>query len=214
MLQAALASGEAHRSASSRRSPGACRTVGALRRRRRDGTVLEALEQFRFGDAELRFLSDPHVVNQETLEWLAAYRFSGTITGYPEGEFYFPYSRARRRVDLRRGGRPRDPDPVDPQPRHGHRLGRVPMTTCGRWPAASRWGRAAPTRRPPSLRRGRPTSPASTRRATWRQGGVRRADRRHGRTPSRSSTTPSATRSPPRSSRSARARRSSSTPTT
>ena len=27
-----------------------------------------------------------------TIEWLGAYRFSGSVSGYPEGECYFPYS--------------------------------------------------------------------------------------------------------------------------
>jgi nicotinate phosphoribosyltransferase len=37
-------------------------------------------------------LRDGNVVNEETLAWLAGYRFSGDIWGYPEGETYFPYS--------------------------------------------------------------------------------------------------------------------------
>ncbi len=32
------------------------------------------------------------VVDEPTLAWLADYRFSGDIWGYPEGEVYFPYS--------------------------------------------------------------------------------------------------------------------------
>ena len=32
------------------------------------------------------------VVDEPTLEWLAAYRFSGDVWGYAEGEAYFPYS--------------------------------------------------------------------------------------------------------------------------
>jgi nicotinate phosphoribosyltransferase len=32
------------------------------------------------------------VVNDQTLDWLADYRFSGDVTGYAEGEIYFPYS--------------------------------------------------------------------------------------------------------------------------
>lgn len=92
MVQAALASGEAHRrcvfETFARRLPDGRRygVVGGT------GRVLEALEQFRFGDDELRFLSDTQVVDKETVDWLASYRFSGTITGYPEGECYFPYS--------------------------------------------------------------------------------------------------------------------------
>ena len=32
------------------------------------------------------------VVDEPTLEWLAGYRFTGDVWGYPEGETYFPYS--------------------------------------------------------------------------------------------------------------------------
>ncbi len=56
------------------------------------GRLLELIERFRFGDAELEFLRDHDVVRQETLDWLADFRFSGTIRGYREGEVYFPGS--------------------------------------------------------------------------------------------------------------------------
>ena len=32
------------------------------------------------------------MVDEATLDWLADYRFTGDIWGYPEGEVYFPYS--------------------------------------------------------------------------------------------------------------------------
>ena len=92
MLQAALASGEAHRrcvfEAFARRLPDGRRygVVGGT------GRILEALEDFRFGDDELRFLSDSGVVDRPTVDWLAAYSFSGDISGYAEGECYFPGS--------------------------------------------------------------------------------------------------------------------------
>jgi nicotinate phosphoribosyltransferase len=54
------------------------------------GRLLESIERFRFGDQELRTLAD--VVDRETLDWLADYRFSGDVDGYPEGELYFPGS--------------------------------------------------------------------------------------------------------------------------
>ncbi|MDJ1372486.1 nicotinate phosphoribosyltransferase [Gulosibacter molinativorax] len=56
------------------------------------GRALELLEHFRFSDAELQFLSDTKVVSPETVDWLANYRFSGSIRGYREGEVYFPQS--------------------------------------------------------------------------------------------------------------------------
>ena len=56
------------------------------------GRALEALERFRFGDDELEFLREREIVSQRTLDWLANYRFSGSIRGYREGELYFPNS--------------------------------------------------------------------------------------------------------------------------
>lgn len=56
------------------------------------GRFLDLLERFRFGRAELDFLSDHGVVDESTLEWLADYRFSGDVWGYGEGEAYFPGS--------------------------------------------------------------------------------------------------------------------------
>lgn len=56
------------------------------------GRALELLEHFRFEDAELEFLRETGVVSQQTLDWLANYRFSGSIRGYREGEAYFPQS--------------------------------------------------------------------------------------------------------------------------
>lgn len=56
------------------------------------GRALDALADFRFGDAELAWLRDEHVVDAETMQWLADYRFSGSIWGYPDGEVYFPQS--------------------------------------------------------------------------------------------------------------------------
>ncbi|GAA3211289.1 nicotinate phosphoribosyltransferase [Microbacterium terregens] len=56
------------------------------------GRLLSLIQDFRFGDDELRFLRDGRVVDAATLEFLAGYRFSGSITGYQEGELYFPGS--------------------------------------------------------------------------------------------------------------------------
>ncbi|OLT24551.1 nicotinate phosphoribosyltransferase [Nocardiopsis sp. CNR-923] len=56
------------------------------------GRFLDLLERFRFGTAELDFLSDRGVVDDRTLDWLARYRFSGDVWGYGEGEAYFPGS--------------------------------------------------------------------------------------------------------------------------
>jgi nicotinate phosphoribosyltransferase len=54
------------------------------------GRLLEAIGRFRFGDAELERLAgalDPPVI-----DWLADYRFTGDVDGYPEGELFFPGS--------------------------------------------------------------------------------------------------------------------------
>jgi len=56
------------------------------------GRLLDALERFRFGPAELSFLRDNRIVDETTLRFLSSYRFSGNIWGYAEGDMYFPGS--------------------------------------------------------------------------------------------------------------------------
>ncbi|WP_127474414.1 nicotinate phosphoribosyltransferase [Microbacterium sulfonylureivorans] len=56
------------------------------------GRLLSLVRDFRFGDDELRFLRDERVVDAATLDFLEGYRFTGSITGYREGELYFPGS--------------------------------------------------------------------------------------------------------------------------
>jgi nicotinate phosphoribosyltransferase len=56
------------------------------------GRLLSLLRDFRFGDDQLRFLRDARAVDAQTLAYLGNWRFTGTITGYPEGELYFPGS--------------------------------------------------------------------------------------------------------------------------
>ena len=56
------------------------------------GRLLELIREFRFGDAELSWLAENEVVRPAALDWLANYRFSGSISGYREGEVYFPNS--------------------------------------------------------------------------------------------------------------------------
>lgn len=92
MVQAGLRSGAAHRQCTfevfARRLPEG-RRYGVVAG---TGRVLEGLERFRFGQRELDYLDAGKIVDQDTLNFLADYRFSGTITGYPEGEAYFPHS--------------------------------------------------------------------------------------------------------------------------
>jgi nicotinate phosphoribosyltransferase len=56
------------------------------------GRALRALRHFRFDDESLRFLRDREIVDDAVADWLADYKFSGDIWGYPEGEIYFPGS--------------------------------------------------------------------------------------------------------------------------
>lgn len=92
MIDAALRDGTAQRRCVfelfGRRLPGA-RRFGVVAG---TGRLLEMLRDFRFGDDELRYLRDHHVVDAETLAFLEGYRFTGTVTGYREGELYFPGS--------------------------------------------------------------------------------------------------------------------------
>src|SRR3954471_24269806 len=50
------------------------------------GRLLSLIDDFRFTDAELSWLRSAGVVRQETLDWLADFRFRGSITGYAEGD--------------------------------------------------------------------------------------------------------------------------------
>ncbi|MFE3941140.1 nicotinate phosphoribosyltransferase [Streptomyces sp. NPDC059118] len=92
MVQAALKAGTADRrsvfEAFTRRLPEGRRygVVAGI------GRVLDAVENFHFDDEMLTFLREQDVVDGPTLAWLADYRFSGDIWGYPEGEVYFPGS--------------------------------------------------------------------------------------------------------------------------
>ncbi|MEU6194999.1 nicotinate phosphoribosyltransferase [Streptomyces sp. NPDC047061] len=92
MLQAALKAGTAERRSVfevfTRRLPEGRRygVVGGT------GRVLDAVENFRFDNGVLGFLAERKIIDGPTLEWLAGYRFSGDIWGYPEGEVYFPGS--------------------------------------------------------------------------------------------------------------------------
>ena len=92
MLQAALRSGAAHRrcvfEVFARRLPEG-RRYGVVAG---TGRLLEALSEFRFGTEEIEYLRAAEVVDEDTLAYLAAYRFGGNIWGYAEGECFFPYS--------------------------------------------------------------------------------------------------------------------------
>ncbi|WP_103503994.1 MULTISPECIES: nicotinate phosphoribosyltransferase [unclassified Streptomyces] len=92
MIQAALRAGTAHRrsvfEAFTRRLPEG-RRYGVVAG---TGRVLDAIENFRFEPAMLEYLRANRVVDERTVDWLAGYRFTGDVHGYPEGEVYFPGS--------------------------------------------------------------------------------------------------------------------------
>ncbi|MDQ6714614.1 MAG: nicotinate phosphoribosyltransferase, partial [Actinomycetota bacterium] len=92
MLQAALRSGAAARrcvfEAFARRLPDG-RRYGVLAG---TGRFLDAVQRFRFGESEIEDLRQRRVVDGATCDWLADYRFRGDISGYAEGECYFPGS--------------------------------------------------------------------------------------------------------------------------
>jgi len=92
MLQGALRSGAAYRRAVfevfARHLPHG-RRYGVVAG---TGRLLDAIQRFRFGPAELEFLDGAGIVDPPTLAYLEAYRFSGDIWGYREGDCYFPGS--------------------------------------------------------------------------------------------------------------------------
>jgi nicotinate phosphoribosyltransferase len=92
MLRSALQSGTANRRAVfevfGRRLPDG-RRYGVVAG---TGRLLEALERFHFDESVLGYLREREIVDSSTAEWLASYRFSGDVWGYPEGECYFPGS--------------------------------------------------------------------------------------------------------------------------
>lgn len=92
MLASALRDGSAHRECVfevfTRRLPKE-RRYGVVAG---TGRLLEALVDFRFDADDLEFLHTADLVDAETVDWLASYRFSGDVDGYAEGELFFPGS--------------------------------------------------------------------------------------------------------------------------
>ncbi len=55
--------------------------------------VVDAVQRFRFDEQTVGHLQKTGVVQSEVMgNWLREYRFGGDITGYAEGELFFPYS--------------------------------------------------------------------------------------------------------------------------
>ncbi|GAB3946925.1 nicotinate phosphoribosyltransferase [Corynebacterium tapiri] len=89
MLQAALRDGTAHRQVTfevfARRLSNE-RRYGVVAG---TGRVLRAIQDFVFTEEQLAHLD---FLDEQTLDFLRNYRFTGHIDGYREGELYFPYS--------------------------------------------------------------------------------------------------------------------------
>ncbi|SDN19063.1 nicotinate phosphoribosyltransferase [Actinomyces ruminicola] len=89
MLQAALHGGVAERASVFElfgRNLPASRRFGVVAG---VGRLLDAIERFTFTDAQIDYLHSAGIVDDDTLDYLRSYRFSGTIRGYAEGECYF-----------------------------------------------------------------------------------------------------------------------------
>jgi len=90
MLDAALQSGRAHRQSLfevfSRRLPEG-RRFGVVAG---TGRLLDLIADFRFDADDLAYLAT--FLTPSTIEYLEGYRFSGSISGYREGELFFPNS--------------------------------------------------------------------------------------------------------------------------
>src|SRR5690606_8814958 len=87
-LDAALRSGIAHHPATfelfARRLPAGRRyaVVAGMAR------AVDAVERFRFGPSEIDFLRKRAFLSDATLDWLAGFRFNGSIDGYHDGEIF------------------------------------------------------------------------------------------------------------------------------
>ena len=55
--------------------------------------VVDAIGRFRFDDEAVGYLIGAGVISDGPMaRWLRGYRFRGDVTGYPDGELFFPYS--------------------------------------------------------------------------------------------------------------------------
>jgi nicotinate phosphoribosyltransferase len=92
MLQAALREGTADRrcvfEVFTRRLPEG-RRYGVVAG---TGRLLESVPHFRYGEQPLARLRDTGVLDPATCAYLADYRFAGDVSGYAEGEVFFPGS--------------------------------------------------------------------------------------------------------------------------
>ncbi len=52
--------------------------------------AIESIVNFGFSESDLDYLSE--FLSRETVDYLSKYSFSGTVMGYAEGDYWFPYS--------------------------------------------------------------------------------------------------------------------------
>lgn len=92
MLQASIQAGKANKKATfdlfARRLPSGRRygVVGGINR------AVQAVKDFKFTEAQLNYLSKNPAILPETINYLKDYSFEGKITGYREGDVFFPNS--------------------------------------------------------------------------------------------------------------------------
>jgi nicotinate phosphoribosyltransferase len=90
MLQSALQSGVANKRAVfelfNRKLPNG-RTYGIVAGTAR---AIEAIQDFHFDENDINFLADH--LNEETIDYLRNFKFTGSVYGYAEGDMFFPYS--------------------------------------------------------------------------------------------------------------------------
>ena len=56
------------------------------------GRAIEAVKNFRFTDEQVEYLKKDGILNDETIEYVKNYKFSGNIDAYHEGDLWFPFS--------------------------------------------------------------------------------------------------------------------------
>lgn len=56
------------------------------------GRVVEAIKNFAFDADQLTWLLEQDIIDEDTRDYLATYRFTGNVDAYREGEIYFPNS--------------------------------------------------------------------------------------------------------------------------
>ena len=56
------------------------------------GRLVDLIRDFRFDSDDVGYLQDAGVVDDATAKWLADFQFTGDVSGYAEGELFFPGS--------------------------------------------------------------------------------------------------------------------------